>query len=106
MLWAACGKDPGFNPSSLFELLKRRGKYRDEDFSRLNLNKKIDLVELKQKWQTLLHDTEEFLRDFHSENVGCLFYNTKKNKFVQPQKKEAHILAHFGKSGGVLPVIK
>ena len=35
--WAAAGKDPGFTPLSLLELLRRRGKYQPEDFSRLHL---------------------------------------------------------------------
>ena len=37
LCWAATGKDPGFTPHSLLELLKRRGKYREEDFNRLHL---------------------------------------------------------------------
>ncbi|OGU02199.1 MAG: hypothetical protein A2W29_00260 [Gemmatimonadetes bacterium RBG_16_66_8] len=31
LCWAAVGKDPGFTPLSLLELLKRRGRYRPED---------------------------------------------------------------------------
>jgi len=28
LCWAACGKDPGFTPLSLLELLRRRGRVR------------------------------------------------------------------------------
>ena len=37
LCWAAAGKDPGFTPLSLLELLRRRGRHRPEDMARLAL---------------------------------------------------------------------
>jgi hypothetical protein len=37
LCWAACGKDPGFTPLSLLELLRRHGRLRPEDLARLDL---------------------------------------------------------------------
>jgi len=48
LCWAAAGKDPGLTPLSLLELLKRRGRYRPEDFTRLNLVEPFDLKAARQ----------------------------------------------------------
>ena len=48
--WAAVGKDPGFTPLSLLELLKRRGRNRPEDFARLHLAGTFDLPRAKTVW--------------------------------------------------------
>ena len=44
-------KDPGITPLSLLELLKRRGRYRPEDFTRLNLGEPFDLAYAKRTWR-------------------------------------------------------
>lgn len=50
LCWAACGKDPGFTPLSLLELLRRRGRVRTEDLARLDLAAPVDLHAMKQEW--------------------------------------------------------
>jgi len=62
LCWAAVGKDPGFTPLSLLELLKRRGRYRPEDFARLNLTEPFDLVAAKQTRLAALAEAEAFAR--------------------------------------------
>ena len=47
LCWAAAGKDPGFTPLALLEILRRRGKYHREDFARLSLTAPVDLPTLK-----------------------------------------------------------
>jgi hypothetical protein len=105
--WAACGKDPGFNPQSLLELLKRRGKYRTEDFERLNLTRKVDIQELKNRWIKMLADAETFVNNTPYKDVGCLYYSSSLEKFIEPSIKmfssSQKVLKHFGKPGGVLP---
>jgi hypothetical protein len=106
-IWAACGKDPGFSPDSLLELLKRRGRYHQEDFSRLHLSAPMDLRALKQQWLEALQSAESFLQLAPPEELGCLYYDRKEKKFVQPGfDKNADVVTHFGRPGGVLPLIK
>jgi hypothetical protein len=50
LCWAGAGKDPGFTPLSLLEMLRRRGRYQPEDFARLHLVEPIDLHVLKTTW--------------------------------------------------------
>jgi hypothetical protein len=108
--WAACGKDPGFSPQSLIELLKRKGKYREEDFKRLHLVKhfKIDLHEIKKRWLEALHEAEQFTLKAPQDQVGCLYYSKLTKTFVTPNLKKLtkdDVVPHFGRAGGVLPAI-
>lgn len=105
--WAAVGKDPGFTPLSLLELLKRRSRYRPEDFTRLNLVEPFDLVAAKQTWLGALADAETFARERPPDEAGCLYYAAGERRFVAPvadRPLEAQgLVAHFGAPGGVVP---
>lgn len=105
--WAAVGKDPGFTPLSLLELLKRRGRYRPEDFTRLNLAEPFDLVSAKQTWLGALADAEAFARERPPDEAGCLYYAAGERRFMAPvadRPLEAQgLVAHFGAPGGVVP---
>lgn len=107
LVWAAAGKDPGFTPRSLLELLKRRGRYRPADFGRLQLTQPFDLVEAKAIWLEALADADRFVRARPSEEVGCLYYSGARQKFVIPPADsdvaEVAIAVHFGSPGGVVP---
>jgi Nucleotidyl transferase AbiEii toxin, Type IV TA system len=109
LCWAAVGKDPGLTPLSLLELLKRHGRYRNEEFSRLNLVTPFDLVEAKQTWLAALEDATRFARDRPAEELGCLYYSTDRRQFVVPRADERlaaqRIVLHFGAPGGVVPRI-
>ena len=109
LCWAAVGKDPGFTPLSLLELLKRRGRYRPEDFARLNLAEPFDLIAAKQTWLDALAEAESFARARPPDEVGCLYYATSKQAFVMPSAgtslRDQGIVLHFGAPYGVLPRI-
>jgi hypothetical protein len=107
LCWAAPGKDPGFTPLSLLELLRRRGKYHPEDFARLSLAQPFDLVRAKGIWLAALAAAERFAAERPAAELGCLYYSTRSGKFVLPEPEtglaEAGIVPHFGTPGGVLP---
>lgn len=107
LCWAAVGKDPGFTPLSLLELLKRRGRYRPEGFARLNLAEPFDLVAAKQVWLGALDDAEAFVLERPPDEAGCLYYDQRERRFVVPgagQSLEAQgIVPHYGAPGGVVP---
>jgi hypothetical protein len=106
LTWAACGKDPGFNPQSLLELIKRRGRVRPEDLSRLMLSKEIDLNNLKKKWLSMIEEAEDLIRWLPLDQVGCLYYNKTLKKFVTPDKSFIDTVPHFGRYTGVSPTLK
>ena len=102
LVWAASGKDPGFSPLSLLELLRRRGKMREEDLARLHLVEPIDLGRLKSSWLQALDEAEDFVRSRPPQEAGCLYFDPASRRFVQPKPgDETH--PHFGRPGGVLP---
>jgi hypothetical protein len=102
LCWAACGKDPGFTPLSLLELLRRRGRVRPEDLERLDLAEAIDLHEMKLAWLAALDSVEPFVASRPAEEIGCLYYSTSRRAFVDP-RQVADAVPHFGRPGGVLP---
>ncbi|MFQ6046921.1 MAG: nucleotidyl transferase AbiEii/AbiGii toxin family protein [Gemmatimonadales bacterium] len=108
LCWAAVGKDPGYTPLSLLELLKRRGRYRPEDFARLDLAEPFDLVAGKQVWLAALEEAEAFVRSRPPDEIGCLYFSEERGTFVMPAMDAGPSVAvkpHYGQPGGVLPQI-
>lgn len=108
-VWAAAGKDPGFTPLSLLELLKRRGKYRSEDFARLDLAQPFDVVAGKARWLAMLEDAERFARARPALELGCLYWSVETARFVMPAAGEplsGALVAHYGRPGGVMSQVR
>lgn len=106
LVWAATAKDPGYSPLSLLEQIRRRGRYRPEDFSRLDLVRPFDLEEAKLRWIAALDDAERFVLSRPPAEAGCLYYRTSERSFVEPDATpfdQQGIVTHFGRAGGVLP---
>ncbi len=102
LCWAACGKDPGFTPLSLLELLRRRGRVRAEDFARLDLVRPIDPQAIKREWLEALDSVEPFVESRPPEEIGCLYYSASPREFVDPREVTG-ASPHYGRPGGVLP---
>ncbi len=101
--WAAAGKDPGFTPPLLLDLLRRRGNLRPEDLQRLNLREVPDLAELKREWLRALEDAEAFVQSRPPAELGCLYYSPLEKRFVAGPHEAPDAQPHFGRPGGVLP---
>lgn len=106
LCWAAAGKDPGFTPYSLLEILKRRGRYHPGDFARLNLVGAVDLPAMKAAWLSALVEAEAFVRGRPPGEVGCLYYSPSLSRFVTPGPDgPCDAVPHYGRPEGVLPRI-
>ena len=104
LCWAAAGKDPGFTPAFLLTLLRRRGRYRPEDFARLHLREQPDLLALKRIWLEALDQAEAFVAARPHGELGCLYYSKTKREFVSDfTSGDSDIVPHFGRPGGVMP---
>ena len=107
LCWAAAGKDPGYTPTLLLEMLRRRGRYRPEDFARLHVREPLDLTELKRRWLDALHQAEAFVTSRPPEELGCLYYSKHKASFVSEfESTDTDVVPHYGRPGGVLPELK
>jgi hypothetical protein len=104
LCWAACGKDPGFTPLSLLELLRRRGRIHTEDLSRLDLTEPVDLHAVKKSWLEAVDSVDPFVASRPADEIGCLYYSAEGQEFVDP-RGVPDAVPHFGRPGGVLPRI-
>jgi hypothetical protein len=106
LCWAGAGKDPGFTPTSLLGLLRRRGRYHAEDFTRLKLREQPVLTTLKEEWLAALEGAEEFVSTRPPAESGCLYYSRSKEVFVSDfEVGDPDVVPHFGRPGGVLPCV-
>jgi hypothetical protein len=105
LCWAAVGKDPGFSPAMLVEMLARKGRYRADDFRGVSLAAEPDLADLKRTWLAAIADARRLVRELPAEDLGCLYWNPATGKFETPSAGGARLLRHFGCTGGVLPTI-
>lgn len=104
LVWAAPGKDPGFSPLSLLELVRRRGRVHPEELARLRLAAPIDARGLKSQWLKALDSAEALVRRRPPEEAGCLYYAVDEDRFVDPDDvTSGQIVTHFGAPGGILP---
>ena len=105
LVWAAVGKDPGFSPRSLLELLRRRGKIRPEDLRRLDMSIELDVQQIKQEWLMALQEAESFVGMRPPDEVGCLYFSPESGIFVNPNRNGSSVIPHYGRPGGVLPKV-
>lgn len=104
--WAAAGKDPGYTPLLILEILRRRGKHRPEDFARLRLAAPLDLQALKGRWLAALDQADTFIHSRPPDEIGCLYYSPSEARFIAPSADgPADAVPHYGRPGGVLPRI-
>jgi hypothetical protein len=104
LVWAATGKDPGYSPLSLLEMLRRRGRVRPEELLRLEMVEALDVQRLKAAWNAALTAAEEFAKRHPPDEAGCLYYSMSEQRFVAPERPlPAGVVPHFGRPGGVLP---
>ena len=103
LCWAAAGKDPGFTPQTLLDLLRRRGRIRNEDLERLHLTVMPELTELKQRWLAALDEADSFISSRPAQEVGCLYWSRDEQRFVDRDLDRDGVVPHFGRPGGVLP---
>jgi len=104
LCWAACGKDPGYNPTMLVEMLARKGRFRPEDFDRLELAKKVDLGNLKRDWLAALEAAKILIHRLPPKDAGCLYWDAQRGRFVTPESL-AKLQKHFASLGGIIPQI-
>jgi hypothetical protein len=105
LVWAGSGKDPGLSPTMLLGMLRRRGRYHPEDFARLALRQQPDLVALKERWLAALDQAELFVRSRPPGELGCLYFSPSLARFVRTLDEATDLVPHYGRPGGVLPIV-
>jgi hypothetical protein len=60
---------------------------------------------MKEEWHRALGETEEFVSTRPPEEIGCLYYSTKRRTFLAPTADTKDVVPHYGRPCGVLPRI-
>jgi len=104
LIWAASGKDPGMSPSMLHELLRRKGKLREEDLRHLDMKEPMDVVALRSEWQAALAQAGAFIDSRPPEEAGCLYVDIETMRFTVPDTIR-NSKPHHASQGGILPAV-
>lgn len=105
LCWAAVGKDPGYGPEMLLEMLARKGRFRPEDFADLELAVQPRVEDLKLEWLGAMEEAQRLIRELPPGDAGCLYWDPATQRFVTPSGDIARLVRHFGSDGGILPSI-
>ena len=107
VIWAACGKDPGFTPALILDETNRHSRYQDTDLQTENLARPVDLRELKRQWLEARARAERLFEKLPAEELGCLYLDAGQSP-VTPDPTSPDfpkLVRHFGSVRGAWPKI-
>ena len=71
LAWAACGKDPGFSPTSILEHAARSSRYSAEEVAELSFEgEPPDPADLSRRWHAILSGARPIIETLPAEHVG------------------------------------
>lgn len=112
LLWAACGKDPGYTPDFLLAEAARQ-RYAQAELEALAFDAPpLDAAALGRQWKTAVAEARSLIPVLPIAQVGrCVLTNNGQLYSGNPVELERDLTAgqihfHAGKIGGVWPVIK
>jgi len=111
LVWAACGKDPGYNPLSLLNYCARRHFSHDEINALEFDGEPPDAAELGQTWHAALRNAEAICSSLPSEHAGrCVL--TEDDELLRSPASELpglllseRVMFHEGRIGGSWPSV-
>lgn len=105
MVWAACGKDPGFTPDFLLQLANRHVRHTKEDLRKEHLAREVSLVEIKRRWLEAQDQARELCESLPAEELGCLYLSSDGAPST-PDPRRADfpsLYRHYGQRFGSMP---
>ena len=113
IIWAACGKDPGFTPAMLLAMMRRFSRVNREELSVLAA-REIDPVALKAAWIEAAGEAEEQMTKFAEVRpdleIGVAFTDSTNNPRwpgdLTKSLESQGLHLHLPTVGGCLPRIR
>lgn len=112
LVWAACGKDPGFNPNSLLAVASR-AHYSQAEINALDFDGPWpDAVALGTRWHEILRVARQIGEHLPAEEAGKCVITTARELFrcgveeLDKALRDKAIVFHEGRIGGSWPTIK
>jgi hypothetical protein len=110
LAWAACGKDPGFNPVSLLQEIRRASHYAQAEIDLLDFEgAPPDAARLGADWHGMLREAQRICEVLPAEQTGrCVGEGREKLCTAAPDELAARLRAgqlvfHSGRIGGAWP---
>ncbi len=107
LVWAACGKDPGFTPDFLLDQANRHTAYAQGDLDRLRLRSPLDIGSMKRRWLDAVDDARALTGALPPDEIGCLYLDSGSNP-VTPHPESltfALLVRHRGSIRGAWPTV-
>ncbi len=107
LVWAACGKDPGYTPELLLDQATRHTAYTQSDLDRLSLREPLDLKCLKRRWLKAAEQAQALISSLPAEDIGCLYLDAQQrpvNPDVQASEFDS-LVRHHGSIRGAWPTV-
>lgn len=107
LVWAACGKDPGFTPEFLLDQAGRHTAYSQGDVDRLRLRLPLEVKVLKHRWLDAAEQARRLVDALPPDELGCLYLGADGSPVApQPQSPTfAALVRHRGCIRGAWPVV-
>ena len=76
IIWAACGKDPGYTPALLLDLANRHVRFQESDLLGELLARPVDFKDLKTQWLAACERAQSLFLRLPAQELGCLYVDT------------------------------
>lgn len=113
LIWAACGKDPGFSPASLIAAARRSSRYSQVELDELAFSgARPNAKTLGAKWHVILQEAAAICNLLPIDEVGKCVVTTEGDLYrgsangLSTDLDSRRITFHGGTIGGVLPQMK
>ncbi len=100
--WAACGKDPGFTPDLLLDLIARNARVTPDALAREALREPIDPKQLKLRWLEAHTQARALIRTLPGAELGCVYVGSDGAVSRSPKEGDR---PHWGSVRGALPTV-
>jgi hypothetical protein len=113
LIWAACGKDPGFSPGSLLSEARRSGRYSQPELDELAFDGPApDARLLGKQWHQALSEAQVIVDCLPESKAGMAALDAAGNLYrggpalLPDDLRHDRVLFHSGRIRGVWPTIR
>jgi hypothetical protein len=110
LIWAACGKDPGFGPELLLNEATRSSHYTNAEIEELSFDgSPPEIAELSKEWKAILREADEIINTLPADDVGKCVLSSDGQPYQGTVQELANALArselffHSGSIRGAFP---
>jgi hypothetical protein len=103
-VWAACGKDPGFTPELMLDLIQRHAIITPDLLALEALRQPVDPKKLKSDLSRLLTEARQIIPTLDPADIGCIYVDGKGAVLRDLGHLESKdVTRHFGTVKGTWP---